>query len=174
MINTILSRQSVRKYKKNESVKKDDVLDLLKAAMQAPSAGNEQAWQFIVIDDKNVIKELSKSQPYAPFLNDVSTAILVCGDTSLEQFKGFWIIDCSAATENILLAAHSKGLGAIWLGIHPIAERVEATKKICKLPDNLIPVSLIPLGYSDEKIGNSLRFDKSRISVNYFGNKMVN
>lgn len=171
MLDVILSRQSVRKYRDSEKVKKEDVSDLLKAAMQAPSAGNEQPWQFIVIDDDTVIRDLSKSQPYAPFLKDVHTAILVCGDTSLEQFKGFWIIDCSAATQNILLAAHAKGLGAIWLGIHPIDERVEATRQICKLPDTLIPVSLIPLGYSDEKRDVALRYDEKRVHRNIFGNR---
>ncbi|OHD05741.1 MAG: NADH dehydrogenase [Spirochaetes bacterium GWD1_27_9] len=168
----ILSRQSIRKYRKDVPIPREDIFDLLKAAMQAPSAGNEQAWQFIVIEDKKVLNELEKTQPYAPFLKDVNSAILVCGDLKLEQFKNFWSIDCSAATENILLAAHSKGIGAIWLGIYPMMERVEPTKKICKLPDHCIPISLIPLGYPDEKPVQQLRFDTDRIHLNFFNNKI--
>lgn len=173
MIDLILSRQSIRKYKKDMIVKKEDILDVLRAAMQAPSAGNEQPWQFIVIDDKNIINDLEKTQPYAPFLKDINTVILVCGDKSLERFKDFWIIDCSAATENLLLAAHSKGLGAIWIGVYPIMERVEPTRKICKLPDSLIPVSLIPLGYPDETPDHILRFNEERIHHNYFGQPLI-
>jgi nitroreductase len=99
-------------------------------------------------------------------LKDASIGILVCCDLKLEQHKDMWIQDCSAATENILIAANAVGLGAVWLGIYPREERIKGLIKILKIPDHVIPFSLISIGYPDEKKSPSKRYDKSRVHKN--------
>ena len=117
-IEAILTRRSVRDFK-TDPVSKEDLMDLLKAGMQAPSARNKQPWHFIVIDDPDVLHAIPEFHPYSKMLLQAPLAILVCSDRSLESKRASWLQDCSAATQNILLAAHAKGLGAVWLGIFP-------------------------------------------------------
>lgn len=164
MIETILNRRSIRKYKDIE-ISDDDIYDLLKAAMAAPSAGNAQEWDFIVVKDKSIIEKITEIHPYSKMLLNSSAAIVVCGDTSREVFEGFWVQDCSAATENILLAAQSKGLGAVWLGIYPLPDRISGIKALLNLPDTVIPLSIVSVGYPDEAKPASHRFDKSKIHL---------
>ncbi|WP_027626533.1 nitroreductase family protein [Clostridium lundense] len=161
-MNAILNRKSIRKYK-DINVSDEIVEELLRAGMAAPSAVNEQPWEFIVLRDKEVMKKITEVHPYSQMLLNATVAIVVCGDESKEMFKGFWIQDCSAATENILIAAEEKGLGAVWLGVYPIAERVDAIKEILNLPASVIPLSIIPVGYPDEKKVAADRFNKTRI-----------
>ncbi|ADL53809.1 nitroreductase family protein [Clostridium cellulovorans] len=161
----ILQRRSIRKYT-DKSVSNEEVDNLLRAAMAAPSAGNEQPWEFIVLRDKSVMEEITKIHPYAKMLLSTDVAIVVCGDISKERFKGNWVLDCSAATQNILLAAQATGLGAVWLGVYPDNERSEAVKNILNLPSNVIPLSIIPVGYPDEEKDVQDRFDKTRIHNN--------
>ena len=97
--------------------------------MAAPSAGNQQPWHFIVIDDREILSEIPKFHPYSKMLNEASCAIVVCGDVTLQRFEGYWVQDCSAATQNMLLMATELGLGSVWLGAYPREERVEALKK---------------------------------------------
>jgi len=117
-LETIFTRRSVRDFKP-DPVGEEDLLDLLKAGMQAPSAKNEQPWHFVVIDDPELLHTIPGFHPHAEMLNDAPLAILVCSDRKLEKKRASWLQDCSAATENILLAAHAKGLGGVWLGIFP-------------------------------------------------------
>ena len=161
----ILSRRSIRKYT-NKQVPDSVVKEILEAAMSAPSAGNEQPWHFIVIKDRRILDEIPKIHPYSQALNTASVAILVCGDLKLEVHKDFWIQDCSAATENILIAAQAKGLGTVWLGIYPRTERVDGIRKLLNIPDNVIPVAVIPIGYPAEDKPPAVRFDSSRIHHN--------
>lgn len=161
-MDAILNRKSIRKYK-DIKVSNDIVEELLKAGMAAPSAGNEQPWEFIVLRDKEIMKKITEVHQYSQMLLDTDVAIVVCGDESKEMFKGFWVQDCSAATENILVAAEDKGLGAVWLGVYPIEDRVEAIKEILSLPDSVIPLSIIPVGYPDEQKKPAYRFNKTRI-----------
>lgn len=158
----ILDRKSVRKYK-DISVSDEIVEDLLRAGMQAPSAGNEQPWEFIVLRDKEIMKKITEVHPYSRMLLNCDVAIVVCGDLTKEVFKGYWVQDCSAATENILLAAEDMGLGAVWLGVYPMEERVSDLKELLNLPESVIPLSIIPVGYPDEKRGAVNRFNKERI-----------
>lgn len=161
-MNAILSRRSIRKYK-DIKVSEEIVEYLLKCGMSAPSAGNEKPWEFIVLRDKEVMKKITEVHPYSKMLLNTDVAIVVCGDESKEKFKGFWVQDCSAATENILLAAEEKELGAVWLGVYPIIDRVNAIKEVLNLPESVIPLSIIPVGYPDEERKTEDRFNKERI-----------
>ena len=162
VIQTILSRRSIRKYT-SQPVPQELIDELLKAAMSAPSAGNEQPWHFVVIRDRKVLNEIPKSHPYSKMLKEASAAILVCGDLEEERHKGFWIQDCSAATQNILIAAHAKGLGAVWLGVYPREERIDGLRKLLGIPEHVMPLSLISIGYPAEQKPPADRYDTSRI-----------
>ena len=161
----ILSRRSIRKYT-NRTVSAQLVGELLNAAMSAPSAGNQQPWHFVVITDHNIMDEIPKFHPYSGMLKDAAVAILVCGDERLEKHKGYWIQDCSAATENLLIAAHANGLGAVWLGVYPRADRVDGIRRLLAVPEEVIPFALISIGYPAEKKPPANRFDSSRVHRN--------
>ncbi len=161
-MNAILNRKSIRKYKDLE-ISEEIVEELLRAGMAAPSAGNEQPWEFIVLRDKKIMRKITEVHPYSKMLLNANVAIVVCGDEAKEVYKGYWVQDCSAATENILLAAEDKGLGAVWLGVYPIEDRVDAIKQLLNLPASVIPLSIIPVGYPDEQRKPANRFDKTRI-----------
>jgi nitroreductase len=159
----ILTRRSIRKFKA-DIISEDTISELLKAAMCAPSAHNKQPWHFIVITDREILDIIPEFHPYASMLHEATAAILVCGDT--HDATDFWVQDCSAATQNILLAAHAKGLGAVWLAVYPREDRIQELKNILDLPANITPLSLIALGYPDEKKNPSNRFNISRIHRN--------
>ncbi len=147
---SLITRKSIRYYKK-QKIEKDLILKLIKAAMHAPSARNYQPWHFIILNDERIMEEVSRLHPYGDILERAPLAILVCGDTEKENTIGYLIEDCSAATENILIAAHSLGLGACWLGIYPREERMENVIKYFALPENIVPVSLLAVGYPGEE-----------------------
>jgi len=162
---SILTRRSIRKYK-NKKIP-DLVIDkILMAAISAPSAGNEQPWQFMVIDDKKILEDITNFLPNGKFLPNADKAILVCGDINLEKHKGYWHVDCSAATQNILLTSHIFGIGSCWLGVYPKEDRIKNLKKYFKMPENIIPFSLISLGYPDEDNCKVDRYNESRIHKN--------
>ena len=164
-LTALCSRRSIRLYK-DKPVARETVDEVLKAAMSAPSAGNERPWHFILLTDRAILNEIPKFHPYSAMLKHVSIAILVCGDITREKHKGYWVLDCSAATENILLAAHAKGLGAVWCGVYPTEDRVENMKKLLGLPEQIVPFSLVPLGFPDETKYAEDRFDSSRVHLN--------
>jgi len=164
-LKAIFTRRSIRKYT-NEPVPDQIIMELLAAAMAAPSAGNEQPWHFIVINDRQILNEIPKFHPYSQMLKEASVAILVCGDVMLEKYTGYWVQDCSAATENILIAVQAKRLGAVWLGIYPIAERVTGMRELLGLPEHVIPFSLVPIGYPAEDKPPADRFDEARVHYN--------
>jgi len=161
-LDAIFTRRSIRKYT-DRPVPEELVTGLLKAAMAAPSAGNEQAWQFIVIRDRALLDAIPKFHPYAAMLRHASVAILVCGDLTLEKYKGYWVQDCSAAAENLLLAATAQGLGAVWTGVYPMEDRVAGMRKLMNLPEHVIPLSLIPIGYPAEQPAKVDRFNAERV-----------
>ncbi|MDH4162910.1 MAG: nitroreductase family protein [Nitrospirota bacterium] len=160
----IFSRRSIRVYTP-KPVPGSLVTELLRAAMAAPSAGNEQPWHFIVITERELLDAIPKFHPYSAMLKHASVAILVCGDPTKEKHKGYWVQDCSAATENLLLAATAKGLGAVWTGIYPTEDRVAGMRKLLNLPEHIIPLSLVPIGYPGElKLPDHAdRFDPGRV-----------
>jgi len=165
LIDGIFSRRSIRKYKNGE-LSKDQIDTILKAGMYAPSARNQQPWHFIVVSDKKILLQIKEVHPYASMLEHAQIAILVCGDETLELSEGYWVVDCSAATQNILLAAHGLGLGAVWLGLHPREERKNDVRAIFDLPSNIQPLSLISIGISDEQKDDPKRFKPERIHYN--------
>ncbi len=163
-LEAILSRRSIRRYTA-EPVSQETVKTLLEAAMSAPSAGNEQPWQFVIITQRRVLDEIPRFHPYADMLREATVAILVCGDTERERYPGHWVQDCSAATQNLLLAAHASGLGAVWVGVYPVKERVQRMQKLFGLPPHIIPLALVPLGHPGERPPQARRFDPARIHL---------
>lgn len=164
-LETILTRRSIRKFSKR-LINEKDIEVLLRAAMAAPSAGNGQPWHFVVITERSLLNSISDLHPHAAMCRQAPAAILVCADPALEKHQGFWVQDLSAATQNILLAAHDLGLGAVWVGIHPRSDRQEAFQQLLKLPAGIIPFALIPFGDPAEKVGPAERYDTSRIHRN--------
>lgn len=172
-IENIMTRTSIRKYK-DQPVEQEKIDIMLKAAMAAPTAVNLQPWHFIVIDDKNTLKLLSGQQP-----NNAPLMIAVCGDTNkttMPDGKGklpdFWVQDVSAATENLLLAAHAQGLGAVWTSVYPVMERVAEVANVLNCPENIIPLAVVRIGYPDESPEPKDKFKQENISYNKFGGKM--
>ncbi len=158
----IETRRSIRHYRP-EPVSNDSIERILSAAMMAPSAGNQQPWQFIVIRKRELLDAIPDFHPHAEMVLQVSVAILVCGDLRLENHKGYWVQDCSAATQNLLLAAHGLGLGAVWTGIYPRQDRVKGFRNLLNLPQEVMPLALVPIGYPDRKGSGVERFDRARI-----------
>ena len=142
----LMTRRSVRSFT-DAPVAEESLRAILAAGMQAPSAGNEQPWQFIVVPDAARRAALSKAHPYVGFLARAPVGIVVCGDLSLEKFKGNWMLDVSACTQNMLLAAHALGLGAVWTGLYPEAERRHTVAAICGTPEGIVPFALVVLGH---------------------------
>jgi nitroreductase len=164
-LEAIFSRRSVRIYTA-KPVSHQVLHDVLKAAMSAPSAGNERPWHFIVLTDRAVLDEIPKFHPYSAMLKHAQVAILVCGELTLERHAGYWVLDCAAATQNMLLAAHAKGLGAVWCGIYPTEDRIRNLRRLLKLPEHVVPFSLVPLGFPAETKEVHDRFDRLRVHEN--------
>ena len=165
IMSIIFKRRSIRKY--TDKVMPEEIIEkLLRAGMAAPSAGNKQPWHFIVINDRNVLDEIPKFHPSSQMLKEVNHAIVVCGDLALEKANGYWIQDCSAATQNMLLMATELGLGSVWLGVHPIEERVNGVRKLLGIPDGIMPLSVVAIGYPNEVKSPVDRFDTTRIHHN--------
>lgn len=151
-LEAIFTRTSVRSYDPDRAMSPDTVETLLRAAMSAPTAVNKQPWAFVVLDNREALDSLAEVLPYAKMLNHAPLAIVVCGDMdkALEgTARDFWIQDASAATENLLIAAHALGLGAVWTGVYPDSERVEAVKNRLGLPSAIIPLCVVPVGYPE-------------------------
>ena len=171
-IENIMTRTSIRQYK-DQPVEQEKIDIMLKAAMAAPTAVNLHPWHFIVITDKKTIGLLSGKQPTnAPLL------IALCGDTDKTmtpdgktKLPDFWVEDVSAATENLLLAAHALGLGAVWTGVYPAMDRTAEVANILNCPLNIVPVAVVRVGYPDEAPEPKNKFKEENVSYNKFGGK---
>ncbi|UCD33198.1 MAG: nitroreductase family protein [Desulfobacterales bacterium] len=170
-LEAIHTRRSIRKFKP-QPVPKDLIHDILAAAMTAPSAGNQQPWQFVVITDRKILDRIPEINPYASMAKQAALAILICGDLSLEKFPGNWVLDCSAAVQNLLLAAHDKGLGAVWTGIYPDKQRMEDFQQLVGLPQHVVAHTLVPMGYPNQKLSREDRFKQERIHYNHWPTKV--
>ena len=164
-LKAIFTRRSIRKYS-GGTVTDEQLEVLLRAAMHAPSARNKQPWHFVVITDKDILYKLGGTHPYGKMLMDAGAAIVTCGDKTIEEMDSYLLQNCSAATQNMLLAAHDLGLGAVWLGLHPREDRLAAVKEILNLPDHILPVSMISIGAPDEARENPDRYLVDRIHIN--------
>ncbi len=171
-IENIMTRTSIRQFK-DQPVEQEKIDIMLKAAMSAPTAMNMQPWHFIVIDDKNTIGMLAGKQPTnAPLL------IAVCGDTDKTKtpdgngnMPDFWVEDASAATQNLLLAAHALGLGAVWTAAYPAMDRTAEVANVLNCPQNIIPLAIVRIGYPDESPEPKDKFKEENISYNKYGGK---
>lgn len=150
VLHNILQRKSVRAYT-DRAVSHEQLDTLIRAAMAAPTGRDMRPWHFIVLEGRHQLSPLAKQLPYAKMLAEAQAAVVVCGDMSVTDKEGNpsrnWTFDCSAATENLLLQAEAMGLGAVWTGVYPYDERLEAVKQVLHLPDHLIPLNVIPIGY---------------------------
>lgn len=151
-IENIMTRSSVRSYTA-EAVSDSTVNTLLRAAMAAPTAMDKRPWHFVVVSDTARLSAIATAMPNAKMAASAPLAIVVCGNMSKADSdpvgQQYWIQDCSAATENLLLAAHALDLGAVWCGVTPIAERVADTRRIVNLPDSLVPLGIVVIGHPE-------------------------
>lgn len=166
-IETITARRSIRKYQ-DRPVEEEKLELLLKAAMAAPSANNRKPWEFVVITEAEKMAEIRSALTFGKY--DAPAAIVVCGNTSkLKNLLGeFWVQDCSAATENILLAAVGLGLGTVWLGVHPIHNFKKRVAKVLNLPGHIEPLNVIYVGYPAEEKPARTQYDPKRVHWNTF------
>jgi nitroreductase len=160
-LNVIYTRRSVRKFT-GEKVKEEDLAAILRAGMSAPSAVNVQPWAFVAVTDRDILNELCKSLPYAKMLDKAGAAIIVCGipDKDDTYAKQYWVMDCSLASGNILLAAHALGYGAVWTAVYVDSDRVRSVRRILSIPENIIPLNVIPIGIPADRDGKPV--DKFR------------
>jgi nitroreductase len=160
----IFSRRSVRKYQ-DKQVPREMLEDLLQAAMAAPSAVAKDPWHFLVIRERDSLNRLAEVLPNAPMLRHAPAAIVVCGDIERahDRQESFMLQDLSASVENILLAANALGLGTCWLGVHPRKERMDGIRRLFKLPDQIIPVAGIAVGWPAEQPEMRTRYNPGRV-----------
>jgi nitroreductase len=164
-LETILSRRSIRSY--TEQPLNDTIYEhLLRAAMAAPSAHNQQPWEFVIIDDRKLLDSIPEFHPYSKMLTGAPAAILVCARSKDLKSEEFWPQDCAAATQNILLAATALGLGSVWLGVYPKESLMKGLRDLLGLPGDIIPFSLVSLGYPEKTKKPSDRYDPARVHRN--------
>jgi nitroreductase len=160
-LQAILTRRSVRKYA-GKPVGDETVKTLLEAAMSAPSAHNKQPWHFIIIRDRATLTKIPEYHQYSKMLESAALAVVICGDSKVQE-TDFWIEDCSAATENMLIAANALGLGAVWLGVHPSRQLMEDTRKLLGIPGHVNPLCIVSLGYPSEQKTPRQNYNSERV-----------
>ena len=172
VLDAIYTRASVRSYT-DQPVEPEKIEQILRAGMSAPTARNQQPWAFVVVDDKALMTQLADSLPNAKMLASAPVAIVVCGDLS-KAIEGegatYWIQDASAATENILLAAHGLGLGAVWTGAYPVMSRVKAIRSVLGLPAQIIPLNVSTMGYPQGETAPKDKWKRENIRKNNWAN----
>lgn len=159
-LETLFTRRSIRKYT-DQPIGDAEVETMLKAAMLAPSANNKQPWHFIVVAQPERLKVIAGMHPYARMAAQARLAVVVCGDAA--GSPDYWVQDCAAATENLMLAARAIGIGSVWCGLHPREERKTPFKEYFTIPDGIEPFAVVVLGYPDQpftEADNRLRPDR--------------
>ena len=164
-LDLLLTRRTVRVFEP-VPVPAADVERLLRVLMQSPSASDARPWQFVVVDRRGLLDELEAAMPHCEMLKTAPLGLLVCAEPAREKIPGFWPQDCAAAAENLLIAAHALGYGACWIGLHPVADREAAVRRVLGLPDGLVPFALVALGHPAEFPGREDRYDPSRVHRN--------
>ena len=164
VLENIAERKSVRKYL-NKSVEEDKIDAMVKAGMAAPSGMDRRPWEFVVVMDRAALDSMAAKLPYAKMLTAAPLAIVVCGDTTLSSY---WFLDCSAATQNVLLAAEALGLGAVWTAAYPYEDRIDVVRQNTGLPEHIVPLCVIPIGYPDGPQKAKDKFDEKRVHRNKY------
>ena len=164
VLENIAARKSVRKYLKKE-VEEEKITAMLKAGMAAPSGMDRRPWEFVVVTDRAALDSMAASLPYAKMLAQAPMAIVVCGDSTRSSY---WYVDCSAVTQNILLAAEALGLGAVWTAAYPYEDRIGIVRKYTNMPEQIVPLCIIPVGYPDGPQKAKDKYDESKIHRNKF------
>lgn len=162
-LDTIFNRKSVRKYTERP-VEKEMLETLARAGMAAPSSKDRRPWEFIIVTDRKLLDAMGEGLPLARMLKDTKQAIIVCGDTV--KSENAWYLDCSAAAQNILLAAESMGLGAVWTAAYPYPDRIKVVREVLNLPNHLVPLTVIPVGYPQGSEKPKVKFNKQQIHYN--------
>lgn len=165
VLENILARKSVRQYT-SRPVEPEKIDLLLRAGMAAPSGSDKRPWSFVVVQDRSRLDSMAARLPYAKMLTKAPMAIVVCGDTLR---SALWEQDCCAVTENILLAAESMGLGAVWTAAYPYPERVAVVRRYIGLPENVVPLCVVPVGYPEGKQSPKDKYDISKIYYEQWG-----
>jgi nitroreductase len=158
-LDIIFSRRSIRAYT-GEPVSEDDVQALLQAGMAAPSASNRKPWHFVAVTDRQQLRALARAHPYGEMIDDAAVGIAVCGD---REISDWWVQDCTAATENILIAVVGLGLGGVWLGCHGRPEREQAVRQVLGIPERIGVLSLLSIGHPGEEKPPRTQYDSSRV-----------
>ena len=158
-LDIIFCRRSIRRYT-DQPVSDEDVRSILEAGMAAPSASNRKPWHFVTVTDKAKLKALADEHPYGKMLPGAGLAIAACGDPSISDW---WVQDCTAATENILIAVSGLGLGGVWLGCHGRPERERAVRKVLGIPTKVGVLSLLSIGHPDEEKQARTQYDPARV-----------
>ncbi len=172
VIDCIMTRASVRNYT-GEQVSDSIINKILRAGMAAPTAANQQPWHFIVINEQNLKDSITEAFEYTKMVENCSFAVVVCGDMD-NLFKGdipgggFWVEDCSAASENMLLAAHALGIGGVWCGIYPLKDREQRLSSILNLPSNLTPLNVMAFGYPAQPTAPKNKWAPAKIHYNAY------
>lgn len=161
-LEAIHTRRSIRKYQ-DKPVPEELVKKIMAAATSAPSACNTQPWHFVVITDRQKLDEIPNINPHAAMVKQAPLAILVCGDVTVKLAPGYWVVDCAAAVQNLLLAAHASGLGAVWTGVYPREQRMDGFRRLLNLPENVAAHSLIVLGYPAETPPREDRYREDQV-----------
>ncbi len=164
-IDAIFTRRSVRSYT-DQAVSQEQIDMLLKAAMQAPSAGNNQPWEFLVVTDKAKLEEITKVKKAVSMAKGAPLAILTCFNRDYEKLKGFAVQSVCCATQNILLTAHALGLGAVWTSVYPNEDFVAGYRKVFALPENIIPVAFVVIGHPKKQPEPKDYFKPERVHTN--------
>lgn len=167
MLEVIKNRRAIRTYTDKE-VEKEKILEVLKSAMQAPSSKNSSPWEFVVVDNKEILLELSKSHHKSIQIKDAKVCIVVTGNKERFLKPGKWIHDLGACTQNILLECTNQGLASCWVGVHPKRKVMDKVRQTLNLPENLVPYSMVAIGYSNEENKFIDKFDEKKIHRNKF------
>lgn len=167
-LSLILQRRSIRRYL-DRPIEEDKVELLLRAAMAAPSAGNRQPWHFVVITKRETMERMVDVHPYARMLREAPLCIAVCGEPDASAGGSYWVQDCSAAMENLLLAAVGLDLGAVWLGVHTSSEREQRISELLGLPGEIRPLGLAAVGYPAEEKPAHDRYSAEKVHRERFG-----
>ncbi|MDR2735417.1 MAG: nitroreductase family protein [Puniceicoccales bacterium] len=164
LMDAILNRRSIRSYT-SEPITSEQITMILKAGFAAPSAMGSSPWHFIAIKDRVVLDKLEKVHPYAGMLKSAPFAVLVCGDKSLESIPDKFEQNCSAAAENILIAATALGLGSVWVGVYPDEPLMKKFREVLNIPEKVFPFALIPIGHPTKTPSPSERYNSERVHI---------